>query len=270
MRAWARQDLVLTASLAEQSARIDPLDGYSAADTAKAYAILAMTENLSDASAGGDLWVAHRWARQARVRDKAYYSHAALAAEIAWLLANLEDYAYSWDRSPPAGVEANSPVRQAIELSQAARRAYWEGDYAQEAEYLRMAVDIDESSPVLFGYLGDALFLAGQADQAAAAWRRAAELAPSGDWVNEALTSMDQAVALNPQDPRLRLQAAVLYIQAGKAADGLNEIKAAEKINAALPADSLMRFDADEQKELHRLRARADALSAATRPVEKL
>jgi O-antigen ligase len=269
MRNWVRQDVDATEDIACLASLADPLDGYASADCARA--VTAAVIHRGWPWADEELTLAYRSARTAMRRDEAYYGHAALAAEIAWLLANPDDCAYSWDRSPStAGGEQNFPTRRAIELSQAARRSYVEGHYAQAAEFLRMAVDVDWNSPLLFGYLGDACWLASQADQAAAAWRRAAELAPRRSWVDEALECMARAVELNPQDPRLRLQAAAMYVKAGRVADGLNAIKAAEKIDAALPADSLMRFDADEQREVRMLRARAGNPSAATNPAEKL
>ncbi|MCJ7543364.1 MAG: hypothetical protein MUP47_02170, partial [Phycisphaerae bacterium] len=177
LRAWGRQDPASMAALAQQAARSDPLAGYAAADAARA--VLAARVGHESASEGDGLIVAEKWAGQALRRDRAYYGHWVLAAEI---------------------------------LS-------------------RLAASSDHGEGV----------------------------------AEKALADMGAAVQFNPMDHRLRLQAARMYVDAGKAAGSLAQLEAAEKINAALGAESLMRFESDEEAQVRLLRARAAAL-AATRP----
>jgi O-antigen ligase len=270
--AMSRQDVSGAAKLAADAATADGLDGFAAADAARAYAALAATKDVPDASA--DLVEARHWAEVATNRDAAYYGHAALAADLDWLLAERNDYAY--DRQWPgtfvgmaASTSRPSPPGGAADLLWSARTAMEADDYAKATRLLKEAADKDSRSAALYGYLGNVAWLAGQADEAAAAWRRAAELAPRGPEAAEALACISRAVALNPMDLRLRLQAAILYLRANRPAEGLKHIQAAEWIDASLYRESLMRFDPDERRELQMLRARAAALSAASRPVEK-
>jgi putative inorganic carbon (HCO3(-)) transporter len=269
--AISRQDVAGAAKLAADAAVADPLDGFSAADAARAYVILAATKNVPDAVA--DLTAARHWAQEAMSRDTGYYGHAALTADLDWLLADRSDYAY--DRQWPAtfvGLAAGgakpSPSGGAADLLGSARTAMEANDYAKATGLLKEAVGKDSRSAALYGSLGDAAWQAGQADEATAAWRRAAELAPRGPEAADALACISRAVALNPMDLRLRLQAAVLYLRSNRPAEGFRQIQAAEWIDASLDRQSLMRFDADELRQLRMLRARAAALSPASRPAE--
>jgi hypothetical protein len=182
MRYRVHQDVEATAHIAYLASLEDPLDGYAAADAARAAAVIASPPDSPEGIA--HLQDALQWAQRAMAKDKAYYGHAELAAEIAWRLA-------------------------------------------------------------------------GKIDQ-------------GGAPVDKALHYMAQAVRLNPMDHRLHLKMAAMYIDAGRAQEGLWAIEEAEETNRALYPESLMRFDAAEQEEIRMLKARAAALlgEPASRPAE--
>ena len=92
-----------------------------------------------------------------------------------------------------------------------------------------------------------------------AAWRLAAEQPQQGRWTDEALDLMGRAVKLNPMDSHLRLQFARMLCQAGRGRQCLEQLTAAEGIDASLNAESMLRFSPVQQQEIAQLRAQAAA-----------
>jgi tetratricopeptide (TPR) repeat protein len=261
MAAWANHDAAATAEVAERAARSDPLDGFAAADAARAAMAGVGGEDWTSASAV--LTAARGWADQATRRDPAYYGHFTLASDLAWLLAARDNYTYCWEMLPSAIHGEEVPMDQrVVALAAMAKHAYEGGHYSGAVALLERAVQRDPESAMLQGYLGDAAWMAGQVQAAQAAWRRADELAPRGGAVDDALACLARAAQRNPTDSRLRLTAAAMYARAARPADCNTELDAAERLDAALNPESLLHFDAAEQAQVRLLRARA-AIPAA-------
>ena len=256
MGAWAGHRVTRTAELAEQAARSDPLDGYAAADAARA--ILAAGGEEDWASVVPRVTAALGWAGEAGRRDPSYYGHLSLSADVAWVLACPDNYTYSWDRLPPPAAAGQG----AVGLASAGKQAYQDGRYGEAAGLFAKAIEAEPESAMLNGYLGDAAWRAGRVEEAKEAWRRAAAMAPRVAEVDEALADMARAVKLNPRDHRLRLQAAGMNVRADRPGECVGELDAAERIDAGLNRESLMRFDAEERAEIRMLRARVDTLAA--------
>jgi tetratricopeptide (TPR) repeat protein len=141
-------------------------------------------------------------------------------------------------------------------MSQLAGLLLDRGDHKQAVEWLTKAIASDPDSSVLAAHLAEAHWRAGQADDAATAWRRAAELAPPAEQVSLAVSLMRRATEiLDPANPRLRLDYAEMLVSAGAARECLDQLAAAERLNNALPAESLLRFNESEVRRLALLRA---------------
>jgi len=97
----------------------------------------------------------------------------------------------------------------------------------------------------------------------------AVRLAPlklkGGPMIDDAILHMAKAVELNPMDARLRIDYAELLASAGRAADCLRHLDAAENIDSQLFPESLWRLSDAEREHIRRLR-----LSAASRPAASL
>jgi len=81
---------------------------------------------------------------------------------------------------------------------------------------------------------------------------------------NRAADQMGEAVARDPMAPMLRIDYAEVLLGAGRAADALVQLRAAEAIDATRAADSLFRLRSRQRDRLEHLRQRANG--AATTP----
>ena len=251
--------------LAEQAAEKDSLDPWSAADAARG--VLAGTQRLGPESLTGLKRAAH-WASEACLRDPSYYGHAQLLANIDWMSAAPDAFAYSWCR--PAGMSTafEEACREAADAGQTTAMSdlAWllqsKGDYPQAAAWLDKAIASDSSSYVLRERLAEVDWLSGRMTEAADAWRGAAGLMPQDELLSMSLAKMKLAAEkLNPMDQRLRLDYAEILLAAGRTHWGVMQLAAAERINESLPGESLLRFNAAERRRVEMLGARAAAVS---------
>ena len=257
--ALASGDIPKATLLAEQAAIADGLDPWSASDAAGV--ILAGCPRQGPKALDG-LARAGQWALEAACRDGAYHGHLQLLANIEWARAVPDSFTYSWNG--PGGVEAEQEesCRQAAEagatdaMSQLAGLLLDRGDHKQAVEWLAKAIASDPDSAVLAAHLAEAHWRAGQTAEAATAWRRAAKLSPPAEELRLAVSFMRRATErLDPANPRLRLDYAQMLVLAGAVRECLDQLAAAEGLNNALPAESLLRFNESETSRLAMLRA---------------
>jgi len=99
---------------------------------------------------------------------------------------------------------------------------FFEGNYGQAAKEMEAATRLQPANPVNWGNLGDALWqLAGQREQARAAFDRAAALA-------------SQQLAINPDNPRIRQNYALYLAKLGRSGEAVSE---ARRATAQAPKD---------------------------------
>ncbi len=211
------------------------------------------------------LLLARQWGLTAAQRNPRDADSQLLLARIAWYLADADELAL--ERRRQGGALAARAERlgwmaepDAAALAARAAAAFVSGARTEALSLARQAAACQPHSAVLESDLGDAAWCAGNADEARAAWQRAAQRHCPGRFWNEALSRLRAAVALAPADASLRLELARLYAVVGRPAACLEAVSAARRIDASRPPQSLRRLPAGQQADLTLLAARATSL----------
>jgi len=135
---------------------------------------------------------------------------------------------------------------------------YYMGDFAEAVRIHRQALKLDPNSNIVWLNLADALYFAGKADAAQAAFAHAAELSESrlaidsGDveslhalaWAQmmagngtRARELVDRALSISPNDPYVYYYDALVYVRSGELSDAFESIEKA--IAAGYPRSML-------------------------------
>jgi len=263
-----RQGHLATAeALAGRYAALDKLDAISASEAARV--ILAGCQGGDPAEIAERAGRAYEYARLATRRDPANFAHARLAGMACWLEVAPDAMRYRWEGQGPDDQAINRLTEALLErpgdvvlLSALAGVKYRMGEFLEALRLCELAIRQAPGSFVLHARAGDAAWRAGQREKAAVAWRRAAELAPTGAKVQEALSLLAEAVDhLNPMDLRLRVDYAEILLDANRPAEALRQLELAEAIDSARMAESLERFTPAERQDVAMLKARAEVLA---------
>ncbi len=263
-----RGNLATAETLARRYAAVDGLDAISASDAAKV--ILAGCHGADLAEITKRATRAYEYAKLAAERDPADFAHARLAGLTYWLQAAPDALRYRWDGSFQDGQTAAEQLTKVLLerprdtqlLSALAGIKFHMGEYAEALRLCELAIRQAPASFLLQVHAGDAAFGAGETEKAAAAWRRAAQLAPAGPKVEGALTLLAEAVDhLNPMDLRLRADYAVVLLDADRPNEALRQLVLADAIDSSRMSDSLERFTPAERQQVAMLRARAEVLA---------
>ena len=257
------------------AARADPLDPYAAADASR------VLMQIAPHSAGE--W-ASDWAKAAVARDRANSSFWHIAADADLFDQWPDALNYAWSGLPSDLAGAEKSLRSELQfqpqdptlLSRLAGVVFAQNRAEEAADLLKKAIAAVERpearsvrpSPMLRVLLGDVLHQIGRKDQARAAWRKAAELAGAGE--RKFLDLMAQAVALNPNDSRLRIDFAQMLLWAGQGSYAETQLLRAMWLSAQLSPESVERLSESELSQVRMLQARAACLAAATGAQEKI
>ncbi len=89
--------------------------------------------------------------------------------------------------------------------------------------------------------------------------RMAGVAADEPAWRNRAIEHYAEAVRLDPQNMRLRIEYADVLLEAGRNKKCLRQLNAALRRNSRLPPESLARLSSEEKQKIRRMKSRATA-----------
>jgi hypothetical protein len=167
---------------------------------------------------------------------------------------------------PPPVVEASAPIddsprQSAQEFADKGEAAFRAGDYPGAVYALRHAAVDDPQNPVVMLLLGQALFAAGQFNEAAGATQTAMRQLPKEKWgtvvshytelygdarnYTRQLRALEKHVSARPNDPALRFLAGFHYAYLGFTAQAIDQL---DKVLALTPRDDMARQLRDEMR----------------------
>ena len=286
---WATHDIARAAEAAEEAAHADPLDDFAASDAARIS--IACANPLGTGDIHLPITRGRQWSKEAVARNPASSSDWRQAASADWFAAVPDAFRYA-RRPPKRDLEGEKFVLStqlmvaqeqgfnAPAIGAALANAHYSfRKFGMSASLYGATLQDEPNSSLLRVYLGEALWRDGSQVEAAAAWRVAAERAPSGPLVDQALREMGESIARNPQDARLRLEYGRMLALAARFDRVIEQVAKAEEIDRRLaefggkydpaaytlfragkgPPPSTMCLGAEERVEIEMLKARAEA-----------